>query len=116
MGKMIMHRSEIMAKKGLRLVVIQLIKKEMPTARAVHKRGAITSKMGSFIELQLNALRAPTGISQSKEKFAKSASEEKPRKTNINKYANNGIRTGKLTISKKPKSQREKPNPPGLRI
>jgi len=116
MGKIIMHKTEIMAKKGLKLLVIQLIKKEMPTARAVHKSGAITSKMGSFIELQLNALSAPTGISQSREKSAKSAVEEKPRKMNINKYTKNGIRIGTLTISTKPKSQREKPNPPGLRM
>jgi len=116
MGKIIMHKTEIMAKKGLKLLVIQLIKKEMPTARAVHKSGAITSKMGSFIELQLNALSAPTGISQSREKSAKSAFEEKPRKRDINKYITNGIRIGTLTISTKPKSQREKPNPPGLRM
>jgi len=82
-GKIIMHKIPTKAKRGP--LAIRLIKKEMPTARAVHKRGDITSKMGSFIELQLNALRAPTGISQSREKSPKSTFEEKPLKININK-------------------------------
>jgi len=110
-----MHKTARIAKK-IFVFDIHLIKKEMPTASAVHKSGAITSKIGSFNEPQLNARRAATGISHSREKSAKSASEEKPWKININKYAIKGIRTGMLTISKKPNSMREKPNPPGLKI
>jgi hypothetical protein len=66
------------------------------------------------MELQLKALSAPTGISHNKVKVAKSTFEEKPRKIYIMKNAINGIITGMLTMSIKPKSQREKPNPPGL--
>jgi hypothetical protein len=88
----------------------------MPTANAVQRRGTATSKIGSLYELQLNALRAPTGISHSKIKFAKPASPEKPRKRKIRKHIKSGISTGRLTISTKPNIQRENPNPPGLII
>jgi hypothetical protein len=88
----------------------------MPTARAVQRRGTATSKTGSLLELQLNARRAPTGISHSRIKFAKPAFPEKPRKRNMRKHIKRGIRTGRLTISTKPNIQRDNPNPPGLII
>jgi len=84
MGRSIMHKTARIIKKTF-VFAIHLIKKEMPTASAVHRRGANTSKIGSFNELQLKVRRAAIGISHSKEKFAKSAFEEKPRKININK-------------------------------
>ena len=57
-----------------KLVIIMLIKNEMPVASAVHNSGVITSKIGSLVELQLSALSAPTGISHNKAKLAKSIS------------------------------------------
>jgi len=83
-------------------------------ASAVHNNGTATSKIGSFAELQLNARIAATGISHNIAKFAKSISPENPLNSINNKYINKGTRTVRLTISIKPKSQREKPKPPGL--
>jgi len=90
------------------------MKKGIPTASPVHNSGTATSKTGAFIELQLNARIAATGINHNNAKSAKSASWEKPRKSNISKQIKNGMRTGRLTMSIKPKSQRENPKPPGL--
>ena len=67
----------------LKFFTIMLIKNEMPAAREAQSSGANTSKMGSLVEVQLNALNAPTGMSQSRAKLAKSISTEKRLKSKM---------------------------------
>jgi len=69
----------------LKLRTVKLMKNEMPAARATQSRGANTSKMGSLVEVQVNALSPPTGMSQSSAKLAKSISHEKRLKIKITK-------------------------------
>jgi len=113
-GKIRILMIETAAEYQLKRLIIQLMKKEMPAARAVQIMGTITSRIGSFCELQLKALRAATGMSQSRAKSAKSTSPEKPLKIKMIAHKKRGIRTGRLTMSIKPESQRENPKPPGL--
>jgi hypothetical protein len=54
-------------------------------------------------------------MSQSRANPVKSISPEKPpRKRKMSVHKKRGIRTGTLTMSTKPESHRENPNPPGL--
>ena len=75
-----MHGMESRIVYHLKFLSIILIKNGRPTASAVHNKGVIINRIGSFVELQLIALKPPTGISHNRAKFAKSTLSEKPLK------------------------------------
>lgn len=65
----------VVARKGRNAMVIilrklfrPLLKKQSPTTMAVQRMGVSTSRVGSFLALQLTPRIAETGISQSKAK------------------------------------------------
>jgi hypothetical protein len=108
----IQRTSGIMTKLNLSRMIF--IKKGMPTAIAVHRRGTSISREGSFWALQFTARIAAPGMSQRRAKLAKSAEPENIRRDEKRAHTRMGRTAGRLTISIQMLAQRENPKPPGL--
>ena len=61
-GRINIPAIEITAVYHWKLLSIRFIKNGIPAAKAVQSKGVITSRIGSFVALQLNVRKAPMGI------------------------------------------------------